>query len=90
MVRWIVWTGDRNSQKFLKNVLQKSLLTYEEACTVVTEIESVMNSRPLTYLSKEEYQENLTPNHLIYGPDIDNDRCSSKIEEIKMQSNYVV
>ena len=32
----------------LKNVLQKSLLTYEELYTVITEIESVMNSRPLT------------------------------------------
>ena len=37
----------------LKKVLQKSLLTYEELYTVITEIESVMNSRPLTYLSKE-------------------------------------
>ena len=30
----------------LKKVLQKSLLTYEELYTVITEIESVMNSRP--------------------------------------------
>ena len=42
-----------------------------------------MNSHPLTYLSEEEHQENLTPNHLIYGRDIVNDRCSSEIEEIK-------
>ena len=41
----------------LKKVLQKSLLTYEELYTVITEIESVMNSRPLTNLSEEEYQE---------------------------------
>ena len=67
----------------LKNVLQKSLLTYEELYTVITEIESVMNSRSLTYLSEEEYQESLTPNHLIYGRDIVNDICSSEIEEIK-------
>ena len=42
-----------------------------------------MNSRPLNYLSEEEYQETLTPNHLINGRDIVNDRCSSEIEEIK-------
>ena len=49
----------------LKEALQKSLLTYEELYTVITEIESVMNSRPLTYLSKEKYQESLKPNHAI-------------------------
>ena len=42
-----------------------------------------MNSRPLNYLSEEEYQETLTPNHLINGRDIVHDRCSSEIEEIK-------
>ena len=42
-----------------------------------------MNSRPLTYLSEEEHLESLTPNHLIYGRDIVNDRCSSETEKIK-------
>ena len=64
-------------------MLQKSLLTYEELYTVITEIESVMNSRPLTYLSEDEYQESLTTNHLIYGRDIVNGKCTSEIEEIK-------
>ena len=67
----------------LKKVLQKLLLTYEELYTVIIEIESAMNSRPLTYLSKEEYQESLKPNHAIYGRDIVNDRCLSETEEIK-------
>ena len=51
----------------LKKLLEKSLLTYEELYTVITKTESVMNSRPLTCLSEEEYQESLIPNHLIYG-----------------------
>ena len=42
-----------------------------------------MNSRPLTYLSEEEHLESLTPNRLIYGRDIVNDRCSSETEKIK-------
>ena len=67
----------------LKKILPKSLLTFEELYTVITEIESVMNSCPLTYLSEEEYQESLIPNNLIYGRDIVNDRCSSEIQEIK-------
>ena len=67
----------------LKKVLQKLLLTYEELYTVIIEIESAMNSRPLIYLSKEEYQESLKPNHAIYGRDIVNDRCLSETEEIK-------
>ena len=42
-----------------------------------------MNSRSLTYLSEEEYQESLAPNYLIYGRGIVDDRCSSEIEEVK-------
>ena len=33
--------------------------------TILTEIESTINSRPLTFVSSEELEEPLTPSHLI-------------------------
>ena len=51
----------------LKKVLGKSYLTYFELYTTLSEIENIMNSRPLTYLNEDQFLESLTPNHLIYG-----------------------
>ena len=55
----------------IKNALRRSLkkakLTYEELETVVTEIESVLNSRPLSYIAGDDVAEPLTPSHLMYG-----------------------
>ena len=34
--------------------------------TVIVEVEGVLNGRPLTYLSDEEYCSSLTPNELMY------------------------
>ena len=44
----------------------KARLSYEEFETVLTEIETVINSRPLTYLY-EDCDEALTPSHLVLG-----------------------
>ena len=48
----------------------KSMLSYEELETVLCEIESVINSRPLVYVSEDDLNESLTPHHLMYGRDI--------------------
>ena len=34
---------------------------------MVTEVEAVLNSRPLTYVSSEDVEEPLTPSHLMFG-----------------------
>ena len=66
------WRGfyERMNQ-MIKNDLRKSLkrarLTYEELETVVTEIEAIINSRPLSYVCNEDLIEPLTPSHLMYG-----------------------
>ena len=66
------WWGDfyerlvRSVRTSLKKVLCKALLTYEELETVLCEIESVINNRPLFYTSDDDLGEALTPNHLIY------------------------
>ena len=55
----------------------KALLTFEELRTVSCEIECTLNSRPLTYVDEDFANNNiLTPNHLIYGRNI-NKKCYS-------------
>ena len=43
----------------------KNSLTHDELLTLVTEVEAVLNSRPLTYVSSEDTTEPLTPSHLL-------------------------
>lgn len=48
-------------------VLEKACVTYEELLTILTEIECVLNSRPLTYVYTEDLEETLTPSHFLCG-----------------------
>ena len=54
----------------LKKILGKSLVTYEELQTILCQIESFINSRPLSYINEDDLNEPLSPNHLIYGKNI--------------------
>ena len=57
----------------LKKVLGKTNITLDELQTITTEIEAVLNDRPLTYVSSElDDEEPLTPSHLLYGRRITN------------------
>jgi hypothetical protein len=42
-------------------------LTYDELVTAITEIECIINSRPLSYISAGDTEEPLTPSHLLIG-----------------------
>ena len=53
-------------KRCLRKVLGNARLTRDELTTVFTEVESTLNSRPLTYLY-DELGEVLTPSHLLYG-----------------------
>jgi len=57
--------------KSLKGCLHKTIgkarLTYEELMTALTEVEMIINSRPLSYVSSEDVEQPLTPSHLITG-----------------------
>ncbi|XP_057308167.1 uncharacterized protein LOC130646050 [Hydractinia symbiolongicarpus] len=57
----------RSVKTSLKKILRKSFLTFEELQTVLCEVESVINSRPLCYASDEDVGAMITPNHLIFG-----------------------
>ena len=54
-------------KRSLRKVLGKAQLTYEELLTVLTEVEGVLNSRPLTYIHPEVTDNPLTPSHLVIG-----------------------
>ncbi|GFV83556.1 integrase catalytic domain-containing protein [Trichonephila clavipes] len=49
----------------LRKTLGRSCLSYEELQTLVCECESVMNSRPLTYISEEQELKTLTPSMFL-------------------------
>ena len=57
----------KSAIRCLKKTLGKARLTYEELLTVLTEVECILNSRPLTYLYPDDLEEPLTPSHLISG-----------------------
>ena len=54
-------------KKPLRKILGNSRLSYEELTTAVTEIEGVINSRPLTYICSDEFEGPITPVHLVIG-----------------------
>ena len=54
-------------KRCLNKVIGNARLTYDELLTVLVEVESTLNSRPLTYEYNSPEGETLTPAHLIYG-----------------------
>ena len=56
----------QSTKRCLKMVGQASL-TPDELLTAIVEIESILNSRPLSYISAGDMEEPLTPSHLLIG-----------------------
>jgi hypothetical protein len=57
----------KSAKRCLKKSIGKNCLTHNELLTLVTEVEAVLNSRPLTYVSSEDATELLTQSHLLVG-----------------------
>ena len=56
----------RSVKRCLKKVMGSSKVNYEEFETLLVEVEGILNSRPLTYVS-EEFLHSLTPSSLCVG-----------------------
>jgi len=57
----------KSVKRCLRKTIGKARLTYEELMTALAEVEMIVNSRPLSYVSSEDVEEPLTPFHLIAG-----------------------
>lgn len=85
----------RSVKTSLKKILKRALVTFEELQTILCEIESVINSRPLCYTSNDDINASITPNHLIFGrnlnvpsttpfsDDINAIDCTKRIDHLK-------
>ena len=51
----------------MRKTIGQAKLSFDELSTVLTEVEAVINSRPLSYVSSEDLEEPLTPSHLLVG-----------------------
>jgi hypothetical protein len=56
-----------STKRCLKKVISRAKLDYDELLTVVTEVEMIINSRPLSYVSPDDLEEPLTPAHFLTG-----------------------
>ncbi|XP_045188261.1 uncharacterized protein LOC123546137 [Mercenaria mercenaria] len=72
----------------LKKVLGRSFVTYGSLQTILTEIEAVLNDRPLTYVTSDTSDpEPLTPSHLLYGRRITTPVDYSAIQNVNSNHN---
>ena len=54
-------------KRCLRKVIGKARMTYNELHTALVEVEAILNSRPISYISSEDMDEPLTPSHLLLG-----------------------
>ena len=57
----------RSTKRCLKKMIGQAKLSLDELHTMIVEIESIINSRPLSYVSSSDLEEPLTPSHLLLG-----------------------
>ena len=54
-------------KRCIKKTVSKEQLTFSELQTILYEVENIFNNRPMCAVYDEEFQDILTPNHLLYG-----------------------
>ena len=57
----------KSTKILLRKQLEKSRLNYEELQTVLCEVETILNNRPLTYYHSDNIEQCSTRNHLLFG-----------------------
>ncbi|XP_060519934.1 uncharacterized protein LOC132698090 [Cylas formicarius] len=86
-----LWEAAVKSTKFhLRRVLGESSLNYDEMYTLLVQIESCLNSRPLTAISNDVYDYTpLTPSHFLIGDSlVSPPQLDVKNENISRLSRY--
>jgi len=54
-------------KQYLRKTVGRAKLSYDELLTTLAEVEMILNSRPLSYISSDDTEESLTPSHLGMG-----------------------
>ena len=57
----------KTTKRCLRKMVVSAKFTYDEMHTAIVEIEAIINSRLLTFLSSDDLEEPLTPSHLLVG-----------------------
>ena len=57
----------KSTKRCLRKMIGQAKLSLDELQTAVIEVESIINSRPLSYVSSNDLEEPLTPSHLLIG-----------------------
>ena len=57
----------KSTKELLRKELKAYKLTYEQLQTILFEIETITNNRPITYFYDDESESCLMPNHLLFG-----------------------
>ena len=78
------------TKKALKSIVSDRIFTDEALSTFLTEVESIINSRPLTAASDDINDlEPITPNHFLIGKSSPNYRsCVSQEQDISLRKKW--
>ena len=57
----------KSVKRCLRKIIGQAKLSYDELNTTLVEVEVIVNSHPLTYVSSDDLEEPLTPSHLLVG-----------------------
>ena len=82
-------------KRSLRKILRRTNITYNELLTVITEIEGIINCRPLCYMYSDDIEEALTPSHLLTGKRLMSQRDTpdqineENVQTMKKRLNYL-
>ena len=57
----------QSTKRCLRKIVRQSKLNYDKLLTVVIDVESIINSRLLSYVSSDDLEEPLTHSHFLTG-----------------------
>lgn len=85
----------KSTKRCLRKMVGRANFSFDELLTAVVEIEAVINSRPLSYISSSDYEEPLTPSHLVVSrrllnlPDYLGHVCSPGDEDFEVNASQL-
>jgi len=57
----------KSTKRCLRKIVSQARFSYDEMHTAIVEIEGIINSPPISYLSSDDMEKPLTPSHLLVG-----------------------